>query len=598
MFLIAVSTFPFKRVILSNNRLETLIIGGKDFNILLIFDPKKLNLSKTNSRLLLIESQFLLEGAQVAELLDFQFQFQKLVEKLILLAIGVDIKDKRVKIVTSLLNLLPLYYHVTENGNSIYISTHIKLLKEVGVKIQEEVKASAEYLIFGGTLAPFTLYKGIKKTFRGQMLEIHSKNNTLCLQTKDFPLSFKKNQSMKEDEILQKINEILTSSFAKLKSYPKKVAMSFSGGLDTSILAKILKNENIEANYYSLSYPFEDKEKSLEKQYATSAGQALQLNNTHLFVDRREYLNSLIDLIAEGEEPLWLYLQQPLFCAMLKRLQKEKKILYFTKHFPANLLVLLRSKDSKFIKRCLVISSLKYPLIKTVVRVILRFLHKDPKPLESMASAKTDTELSDPKYLLWELLKLGDVEWVTHKFNTSLEEIVSRQAQALTPYKQYSMLDLFSIYLGMGQILMNIDTTLKKFGEKHGKKIFFPFFNDLLVYYSFQIPWKTKLKGPKYILRRLAKRIGVPKFIITRPKIGFPTKAEDWALPGKFMECFVPICKNYFTEKEIRGMQSKDPSKYATFWFMINYSIWKEIFIENKSPEILKKQLNDILEKN
>jgi hypothetical protein len=332
-------------------------------------------------------------------------------------------------------------------------------------------------------------------------------------------------------------------------------------------------------------------------------------------VERKEYLNTLIDLIAEGEEPLSLFLQVPLFCAMLKRLQTEETIiygesadnlfgipvhnmiLYFTEHFPENLRILLRTKSSKFIKRCLAISGLKYPFIKNVVRFILRVQHKDPKKLESMASTKADTKLGDPKHIFWQFFFRGDVEWVTQKFNTSIEDIISRQEQALTSYSNYPLLDLYSICRVIGRMAMN-GSTLIKFGEKHGKKIFFPFLNDLLVYYTFQIPWKIKLKKSKYILHKVAKRIGVPDFIITRPKMGFPTRMEDWALPGKFMECFIPICKKHFTEEEIRGMQSKKTYKYATFWFMINYAIWKEIFIENKSPEILKKQLNENLEKN
>jgi hypothetical protein len=615
MFLIAVSTFPFKRMRLSQSQLETIIIDGEGFNVLIIFDPKKMSLSKTNSRLLLVEPLLPLEDAQVVDILDFQFKFQTLMRNLILSAIGVNLTDKRVNIVFSLLKSQILYYHISENKNSIYCSTHIKLLMEVGVKIQEEHKAIAEYFIFGSMLPPLTLYKDINKTFNGQSLEIHYKNNTLRLQTSVFPLPLEKKQTKNEDEIFEKVIEILTNSLIKLKSYPNKTAMSFSGGIDTSILTKILKNEKVESHYYSLSFPFEDSDKSMEKQYATTAGQALQLNHTHLLVDRKEYLHTLIDLIAEGEEPLSLFLQVPLFCAMLKRLQTEETILYgkaadslfgfpfhnmilyFKEHFPGNLRILMRTKSVKFIKRCLAISGLKYPLIKNVVRFILRVQHKDPKKLESMAKTKTDTKLGDPKHMFWQFFFRGDEEWATHRFNTSIEEIISRQEQALTSYKNYSILDLYSICRVLGRMALN-GSTLIKFGEKHGKNIFFPFLNDLLVYYSFQIPWKIKLKTPKYILRKVAKKIGVPEFIITRPKIGFPTRAEDWALPGKFMECFVPICKNYFTEKEIRGMQSKKTYKYATFWFMINYSIWKQIFIENKSPEILKKQLNKNLEKN
>lgn len=45
-------------------------------------------------------------------------------------------------------------------------------------------------------------------------------------------------------------------------------------------------------------------------------------------------------------------------------------------------------------------------------------------------------------------------------------------------------------------------------------------------------------------------------------------------------------------------MQSTDPKKSATFWFMINYAIWKEIFVNDVSPDDLKMALNKLLDTN
>lgn len=184
---------------------------------------------------------------------------------------------------------------------------------------------------------------------------------------------------------------------------------------------------------------------------------------------------------------------------------------------------------------------------------------------------------------------VGDYEWVTQNFRLSLEALIRDRARRLDSLARYSLYEIVSLCGFLSDI---VDSMLWKVGEKYGRKLLFPFFNDVLVAYAFELPWEFKLKEPKYALREVARKIGIPKFIISRPKMGFPTRPEYWALRGKILEPFVALCKDFFSEQDFRRMQSTDTRKSTTLWLMINYALWKKIFIKGESPEELKRKLN------
>jgi hypothetical protein len=98
----------------------------------------------------------------------------------------------------------------------------------------------------------------------------------------------------------------------------------------------------------------------------------------------------------------------------------------------------------------------------------------------------------------------------------------------------------------------------------------------------------VKLAEPKGVLRGVARRIGVPEFIIGRPKADFSANARHWALPGGVLDPLVPLAAKVWDEKELRRLQAKyaaDRSMPAAYTFLalLNYSMWKRLFV-NREP--------------
>jgi len=131
--------------------------------------------------------------------------------------------------------------------------------------------------------------------------------------------------------------------------------------------------------------------------------------------------------------------------------------------------------------------------------------------------------------------------------------------------------------------------------EPMGKQLFFPFVSKKLVDFCFTIPWSLKLRKPKYIIRRAALELEVPKFIISRKKSGFGLEpyVNLWATPRGVFAPLLRICREYFANDEIQKLQTGDPIKAATLWSVIVYSIWRKIMIENVPVPDLISLLTD-----
>ena len=71
-------------------------------------------------------------------------------------------KLRRLEILKATISGRPLYYHLGSNGE-FFVSTHIRLLRQAGVVIQENAEVIPELLIYRTVAPPRTLYRGIEQ---------------------------------------------------------------------------------------------------------------------------------------------------------------------------------------------------------------------------------------------------------------------------------------------------------------------------------------------------------------------------------------------------------------------------------------------------
>ena len=106
---------------------------------------------------------------------------------------------------------------------------------------------------------------------------------------------------------------------------------------------------------------------------------------------------------------------------------------------------------------------------------------------------------------------------------------------------------------------------------------------------SLPVEWKLRGRQQKYILRKLAQRVGVPDEVLNRPKQGFALPLEHWMrheLKDMLMILLEPrtLQRGYFQPNGIRKLMDdhlvggKELS--ARIWRLLIFELWHRNFLE------------------
>lgn len=103
--------------------------------------------------------------------------------------------------------------------------------------------------------------------------------------------------------------------------------------------------------------------------------------------------------------------------------------------------------------------------------------------------------------------------------------------------------------------------------------------------------WKMGKRGQKYILRKLAERLGVPREALHRPKQGFALPLLHW-LRNELKELVQTLLleprtlqRGYFNESGVRRLLgaffSGETNDYHEIWRLLMFELWQRNFYEN-----------------
>lgn len=187
----------------------------------------------------------------------------------------------------------PLYYSIDETNLSLAFASEIKgilnLKRKTNFLINDDVILNL--LTLGFIESPKTLYKGIHKLGRAEILEFN-------LRTKEFHINHYKIKTSIENRSLE---EILDNSIARHLVSDVPVGLFFSGGTDSSIIASLLKKRNINMNAYSIVMPH----KSIDEKYILPIASELNLNLKTFKFDTKEFDNIYLEVMKKIDEPLY-----------------------------------------------------------------------------------------------------------------------------------------------------------------------------------------------------------------------------------------------------------------------------------------------------
>jgi len=110
---------------------------------------------------------------------------------------------------------------------------------------------------------------------------------------------------------------------------------------------------------------------------------------------------------------------------------------------------------------------------------------------------------------------------------------------------------------------------------------------------SLPVEWKFRASQSKYLLKRLAERLKIPRELLHRPKQGFQLPLEQW-LRGELKQKFLAILteprtlqRGYFRPDAVRGLVDEHVrgrrNRSGVLWKMLILEWWHRNYLEGEA---------------
>ena len=191
----------------------------------------------------------------------------------------------------------PLYYSIT--NNEILFSSNLKSiveLKEDKAPVSNE--SIFEYLVYGATKSPNTIYENIFKLPPATFLEINLNN----LDQSSSPVDYWKitNYLNEKKFDFDEFKNIFEESVLLRSKADVPISNFLSGGIDSTAIVKAMKNSNEPLNTFNIS--FENK-KIDESKYAKIVSDKYSTNHQIIHIKNNFSVNEVFKIISNLDEP-------------------------------------------------------------------------------------------------------------------------------------------------------------------------------------------------------------------------------------------------------------------------------------------------------
>jgi hypothetical protein len=467
-------------------------------------------------------------------------------------------------------------------GDELFIFSSVTLLRRIGVPILEDMDNLPEFFLFRYLSPTKTFFKDVEYLDFGSDERFSFKEGKVHI-SKLSRVRFDRRVRISDgQETASKCKEVIERFFDRKLSHNIKASILFSGGLDSSLLAKLLFDSHGKVRTYSSGYPFEDGRLDVEREYAFTAAKALEADHTHFDLTNDMYLKDTVQAIATYETPLPSY-SFPIIHNVINRDLKEHEVILFTGV----------GADSVF-------SPAVSCDLYNYGRFTPAFLRRSPFP-EIVGTVSKVTgrgrnyyrslvPMTDPENLIWNQKRYGNIEWVCDHFNVRRNGIIKDSIRIFNMSNGLKLWDRTTDFYYNSAYMDHYLWARSAMGSN--KVIISPFLDIELVNLLNTVGSSIRYKSSKNIIKTMAYASGLDKNIIERPKTGLGIKRKDWALKGGPCEPLVRFTEGFFDIEKVRKVQTNVKEDAAIFWNMVNYSIWKRIFILGQDPKEVMEMLD------
>ena len=426
-----------------------------------------------------------------------------------------DHEKKLLYLVRDPVGIKPLYYYLTDHQ----LSFASELGAFANFNLEKNADTSIFLLAYGHMPGQSTPYKNVQSFPQGHFLCYDLSNRKhQFLRYSAFKYESKINS---KQEALLKTRQVLQDSVQRQLISDAPIGVFLSGGLDSSILAKLSADE-LGPQLHTLSIYFEDEQFS-EKRYQDSLVEKLKSKHEPLLITKKLFNDSLPLILDDMDMPscdglnTWFiskHAAQQGLKAVLSGLGGDElfggypsfhrmKWTNTLQSIPDALLGLSRFSNSNAVRRSVY---LKIPGLQG--KYLFLRGHYIPSEIAHL--------LDIPEKQVWDVL-----------YKPSLEKSDS----ALDSRNQASWME-FSFYMH-NQLLRDSDAM----SMKHGLEIRVPFLDHKVIQTAFSIDPNIKFSGqfPKQLLIDAFEN-ELPSSIWNRPKMGFTFPFVHWLKDAEFVQ--------------------------------------------------------------
>ena len=493
--------------IYNEDRSLVLMCNGEIFNYRSLKDDliKKGHTFYTNSDVEVLLHMYEEEGADFVRRLNGQFAF-----------VIYDRKQKKLLLARDHFGIVPLFYTIVD-GVLIFASEIKAILEHPLAPREVDLTGLDQILSFPGLVSPRTMFAGIESLKCGHQLLVNDSNIRVTeYWDLNYPHADEYIDGKPEEYYVDTLDELLTRSIKYRLQSDVPVGFYLSGGLDSSLIAAMIKDHSSFSAGNSFSIGFSDENKEIsERKYQQMMVEQVESNHHEIVFDWMEISDRLSDMIYHCECPV----RESYNTCSMALSESTKK---------AGITVILTGEGSDE----LFAGYIGYRFDQTGLRDDRAY------DLDTIMEDELREKLWGDKDIFYEKnqLELREIKGALYscqvneiwgEFDCLNYELINKERlQGRHPIHQRSYLD-FKLRLA--------DHLLSDHGDRmalaNSVEARFPFLDVDLVEFATKIPPELKVKGlsEKYILKRVAEN-KVPQEIIDREKFGFRAPGSPFLL--------------------------------------------------------------------
>ena len=506
-----------------------------------------------------------------------------------------DRNARRLLLVRDRLGIKPLYYALSPQGDLVFGSEIKSLLASRLVEAQLSPPALSEYLANRYTTGTETLYANVQRLLPGH-LAVWQDGVLRVREWWNYPTGVVVDERS-DDTIVADFRERFHESVKLRMISDAPIGVFLSGGIDSSAIAEVMAMES-PSPIRTFSVAFAEREAN-ELRYARDVSNAFQTEHHEVVVSQEEFVDAIPKLVWHEDEPIAHPSSVALYFVSKLAAQSVKVVLTgegadellagYGKYWRA-LYNLRLGNAYSFLPGWLRAATRNgiahLPRHSLSSKVARTFLGRECTLQDLyLASFSVFDTTQQQKLLTPDIIQAAANGGVLDPF--AGHRVIAKRLEHLPMLNQFLALDV-ATYLQ--ELLMKQDQM--SMAASIESRV--PFLDHELVEFATRLPLHLKLRGTKTKrVLRLAVRDVLPKSVLSRGKMGFPTPVGTW-LQGPYAQMFDDLVlskrareRGIFQPAEIQRLVREHRQGLVDhterLWALLTTEIWFRKCIDRES---------------